>query len=282
MIVYFNGRLVPAEEARVSVLDRAFLLGDGLFETIAVLRGRPVFWEPHLERLRAGARALGFHVAPADAQLRAAAIELLQRNGVVNGAVRIQVSRGTGIRGYSPAGCRDPVMVITAHPGRALDAGPSGPWRLRTADVRLPPASVVTRYKTTSRLLHVVARAEAESAGVEEALLLSAEGHVAEAAAANVFWFDDAGCRTPALSTGCLAGVTREAILDEIASLGWEVSEVRADPAILRSATGIFLTVSTAGLIEVSELDGAAVPRDERCGVLRERWLARVLRELSD
>ena len=114
MMVYLNGRFVPAEQASVSVFDRGFLYGDGLFESVRINAGRPFLWESHVHRLVQGAAALHI-VLPIDpGSLHAAVIELLLVNQMSDAIVRISISRGPGPRGYSIRGADSPTVVITA------------------------------------------------------------------------------------------------------------------------------------------------------------------------
>lgn len=262
MIVWLNGEFLPADQACVSVFDRSFLYGDGLFETIRVCDGQPVLWDRHLHRLRAGARTLDMPPwEPPDVPLLDLATDLLRRNAAAHAVLRIHLSRGPGQRGYSPRGARHPTLLISVHPAPSLDADPPSPWRLRTASIRLPVRDPLGCLKTASKLAHIMARAEAEAAGADEALLLNTSGQIAEAAAANVFWVEGAIVCTPALAEGGLAGVTRGFVIELFRQQGWSVQETARGPDALVNAAGVFLTLTTYGLIEGIELDGNPLRR---------------------
>jgi aminodeoxychorismate lyase len=281
MIVSVNGRFVPAAEAMVSVFDRGFLYGDGLFETILCLEGHPVLWSEHLARLEAGARALGMGVPSEPAALEATVRALLERNRLGNALLRLHLTRGVGPRGYSPRGANSPTLVLSVHPGPQPESEPPRAWRLHTAAVRLPAGDRFAAFKTADKLRHVLARAEAETAGADEALLLNADGHVAEAAAANVFWWEPPGLRTPPVATGALAGVTRAAILRLAAQLGWTCQETLVAPSALATASGVFLTLSSLGIVEATHLDGQPLATDPRTLLLRNAWWEFVRREID-
>ncbi|HMO66026.1 MAG TPA: aminotransferase class IV, partial [Verrucomicrobiota bacterium] len=171
MEVFLNGDFVPADAARVSVFDRSFLYGDGLFETIRCHDGLPFAWAWHLDRLHAGAEFLRLRLPFGDEALLEAALELLRRNGLADAMLRLHVSRGVGRRGYSPTGAGEPGVVITTHP--APEVSPEQPlrWRLVTAPFRVAAGDPLAPFKTSSRLLNVLARQRAEEAGADEALI---------------------------------------------------------------------------------------------------------------
>lgn len=259
MEVFLNGAFLPADEARVSVFDRSFLYGDGLFETIRCYGGLPFAWTRHLDRLHAGAEFLRLRVPLSDEALLGAALELLRRNGLTDALVRLQVSRGVGRRGYSPAGAEQPLVVITAHP--APEVSPERPlrWRLVTAPFRLVAGEELGAFKTGSRLLNVLARQRAEEAGADEALLLDTRGHVAEAASGNVFWHAEGGWHTPPLATGALAGVTRLGVFETLARAGRACRETWAGPEALTAADAVVVTSSGAEVVRVVSLDGRSL-----------------------
>ena len=116
MTVYLNGQFVAEADATVSVFDRSFLYGDGLFETVRIHSGKPFRWTQHLQRLRKGAAFLGLALQPTDHELTSVVGEILRLNGLPEGVLRITVSRGVGVRGYSPKGADSPTLVVSTHP----------------------------------------------------------------------------------------------------------------------------------------------------------------------
>src|SRR4051812_28041460 len=116
MIVFFQGRFMPEAKAKVSIFDRSLLYGDGLFETVRILRGRPFRWRQHLERLSHGAEFLGIQLPFSPKALTQHSLELIRRNGLKSALLRITVSRGVGLRGYSPAGANQPWLSLSMHP----------------------------------------------------------------------------------------------------------------------------------------------------------------------
>lgn len=167
MIVYLDGRFVPEAEALVPVSDRAFLLGDGLFETMLVQGGRPFLWEHHWSRLLRGAEFLRLKLPSDDTRLHAASRELIARNQMPSAILRLTVSRGSGGRGYSLRGADQPRSVMTLHPPALAPGATAPPWRLVTSSLRVPAGEALAVYKTLNKLPNILARAEAEAAGAD-------------------------------------------------------------------------------------------------------------------
>jgi len=255
--VWLNGRFLPAAEATVSIFDRSFLYGDGLFETIRVYGGRPFLWAEHLRRLHEGAGFLGIRIPHPDAELARAAGELIRRNALPESTLRLHLSRGVGSRGYSPRGADSPTVVLTLHPARTHDPANPARWKLITSSFRLPAADRLATFKTANKLVQVLARAEAEGHGADEALLLNPAGHVTEATGSNVFWIENGAVCTPPLSAGLLAGVTRGHVLQLARQLGLPTEERDGQPGELLAAQGVFLTNSHHEIQPAVSLDQA-------------------------
>ena len=180
MIVFLNGRLVPETQAVVSVFDRSFLYGDGLFEVMRVCSGRPFRWAEHFDRFQRGAAFLKIQVPFAEGDLRKQALQLIERNGMPESLLRVTLSRGVGLRGYSPKGADSPALVMTLHPAPDADGQPVPRWRVMTASFRLPANEPLAQFKTCNKLPQILARAEADAAGADESLLLNTLGDVAD------------------------------------------------------------------------------------------------------
>lgn len=259
MLVFLNGRLVPEEQAVVSAFDRGFLYGDGLFETLRVMNGVPLRWDAHWRRFALGLQRLDLAVPWLPEYLRATAASLSHHNHLPDALLRLTISRGVGERGYSPRGAGAPTFVMSLHPAPALTAE-APRVKLHTASLRLPAGDWLSACKTANKLLHVLARAEAEGAGADDALLLNPNGEIAEATSANLFWVEGDALHTPPLAAGALPGVTRADVLGLCRSLGITAKETTADLARLLRADGALLTSSASGVVEVIALDGQAMP----------------------
>lgn len=272
MIVFLNGQFVPAEQAVVPVSDRGFLLGDGLFETIPVFGGRPFCWPQHLARLNVGAHALGITPPFSADELIRFAGELIRRNSCPEAVLRVTLTRGSGVRGYSPRGAGPATLVMTLHAAPIAERPVAPGWRVITASWRVAAGDPLAAFKHTSRLANVLARAEAEARGADEALLLNTADEIVEAAAGNVFFVERGAVVTPPVASGALPGITRSIILGLCARLGIaaEVRSLRSEQ--IHVTEGMFLTLGTRGVVEVSSVDGRPLASSAITGRLREAY----------
>jgi aminodeoxychorismate lyase len=261
MIVFLNGKFLPEKKAVVSVLDRGFLFGDGVWEAFLVKQGQPFAWDEHMERLQHGIEFLKLTLPSSPDQLHRFALELITRNRMPDCMLRLSLSRGITARGYSTKGAVDPALVMTLHPLPARDPKEVPRWRVITSTVRVPVNDPITRFKTANKLPQVLARAEADDAGAQEALLLNTGGHIAEGSSSNIFWLEkDSVCTTP-LPAGALPGVTRGAILNICVNMKIQCREKNIKPAALYKAQGAFLTMTSMGVVEIESLDGRSLRR---------------------
>jgi len=280
MTVFVNGRFVPEAEATVSVFDRSFLYGDGLFETVRVANGRPFRLRPHLERLSRGAEGLGIRLPFDTSELIRVASDLLRLNKTREALLRVTASRGIGPRGYSPRGADRPFMVISTHPVPPIRATPAS-WTLATVPYRMQSGDPLTRWKTANKLLQVLARREAEQKGAHEALLRDEAGQVCETTSGNVFWISRDGLGTPPSDAALLPGITREIVIELARLMGIPVIERPTRPEDLTGAEGVFLTQTSLGLVEVTALDGTAVKRHPLTARLQEAYFRLVASETA-
>ena len=259
MVVFLNGHFLPEAEAVVPVNDRGFLLGDGFFETIRVAQGRPFRLAQHLERLVRGADFLKIKLPFTAKEIQKIAGELIGKNELAEAILRVTLTRGCGARGYSTKGADQPTLALTLHPLPPQNGDEPLLWSLVTSAYRIPAIDALASFKTTSKILNVLARAEAEQKGADEALLLNANGEVAETAGGNLFWvYQDKICTVPT-GRGVLPGITRAVVLEICQSLGLETTKRVIKPEMLRNAEGIFVTQSAVGIIPVVAFDGLPV-----------------------
>src|ERR1017187_269469 len=168
MLIFLNGQIVPEEQAVVSIFDRGFLYGDGLFETMLVFNGKPFRWAQHLQRLQCGAEFLKIKLPFTNEALRSSVAELVVKNQMPDSLLRLTLSRGVGVRGYSPKGAERPTLVMSLHPAPPINAPKTPGWRLITSSFRLPAGEPLAQFKTCNKLPQVLARAEADAAGADE------------------------------------------------------------------------------------------------------------------
>jgi aminodeoxychorismate lyase len=279
MTALINGQFVSQEQAVVPVTDRSFLYGDGVFETIPVYNGKPFRWAQHLERLTRGADFLKIRLAFAPKELRGLASELIERNQMPDAVLRLTLSRGSGEPGYSPAGADAPLLAMTLRPRQPVD--PENPlcWRLKTSSYKLPASDPLSSFKTNNKLLQILARAEAEAADADDALMLNTNGEVAETASANLFWvYRDTVYTTPT-GRGALPGITRAVVLELCQALNLPTNKRVIKPESLRKSEGIFLSLSSLGIVPVSAIDGDPVPTSPIAEKILSAYYAVVQRE---
>jgi branched-chain amino acid aminotransferase len=270
--VWVDGAVLPADGAHLSVFDRGFQLGDGVFETLRARAGRVTEAEAHLARLHRSAAGLDI-VLPDDIDDRLAdgIAALLAANGLDgptrDASLRITVSRGAyRARGVLPPREDVPVTIaiqawpVLAAPKDHLERG----LHLVASAVRRDPQNPLATLKTTSRAEYVYARLEARRTGADDALFLTIEDHLSEGTSANIFLVRSAPdgvpeLATPSLDCAILPGTTRSWLLDWARRVGLRPFEGRLRRHDLAGAEEAFLSSSVAGILPVTAFDGAPI-----------------------
>jgi branched-chain amino acid aminotransferase len=257
MTVFLNGQFVPEAQAVIPVNDRGFMYGDGLFETVRVVNGRPFRLSQHLERMARGADFLKIKPPFAPREMQQFAEQLIEKNQTPEAVLRMTLTRGPGERGYAPRAEGRPNVVMTLH--AAAPSETPVQWSLVTSSFRVLAADPLSSFKTLNKLTHVMARAEAAEKDADEALLINTNGEVAEAASGNLFWvYHDKICTTPT-GRGVLPGITRAVVLEICQALGLLTNKRVIKPEALRNSEGIFITQSAWGVVPVVTFDGEPV-----------------------
>jgi branched-chain amino acid aminotransferase len=265
--VWVDGRLMPADEPQISVFDRGFQLGDGVFETLRVRGAHPTELTEHVARLHRSAAGLDIGLpGDLDAQLTAGIASLLAADGLdgPNGdaSVRITVSRGA----FHGRGLLPPDEVVAATiaiqawpvapaPGDHLERG----LHLVASAVRRDPSNPLVTLKTTSRADYVYARLEARRAGADDALFLTIDDHLSEGTTANIFLVRGTDLATPSLECAILPGTTRSWLLAWGERVGLRPVEGRLTREDLARADEAFLSSSVAGILPVTRFEGAPI-----------------------
>ena len=248
-VVWLNGKILPESAARISPRDHGLLVGDGVFESVRITAGQAFALGRHLARLGRSAEALGLDL-PAAAELRTAVIDVLAATGITEGRLRITATSGPG--GFSSARPDGPATVVVA-------AEEAPPWSPHVAVVTVPwprnERGAAAGVKTISYAENVVALRRAHAAGASEAIFANTRGELCEGTGTNVFLVLEGQLVTPPLSSGCLAGVTRDLAL-EITDAAEETVPLSA----LAEASEGFLTSTTRNVHPISAVDGVPLP----------------------
>lgn len=259
--VYIAGKLVPAEQATVSVFDHGLLYGDGIFEGIRVYGGRVFLLKEHIDRLYESALAIRLQIPIAPAEMTKAVEDTVRENGITDGYVRLVVTRGAGSLGLDIRRTSNPQVIIIAdtislYPAELYENG----LRLITAStIRNHPGALSPRIKSLNYLNNIMAKIEGTDAGTVEALMLNHNGEVSECTGDNIFIVKNGVLKTPPTDAGILEGITRNAVIGLARAAGVEVREcvmVRHD---IFTADECFLTGTAAEVIAVISLDGRQI-----------------------
>jgi branched-chain amino acid aminotransferase len=261
MKVWIDGQLVDESEAKVSVFDHGLLYGDGVFEGIRMYHNRIFKLEEHIERLFWSAKALLLEIPMTPAELIQACVETCKANGLRDGYIRLLVTRGKGTLGLDPRRCPKPSVIIIA---ATIQLYPEKYYAEGLTIVTVPTTrnlvnSVNPAIKSLNYLNNILARIEANNAGVEEAILLNSDGFVAECTGDNVFIVHKGRLLTPPLSAGALYGITRGTVLDCARKLGIACAEPQLTRYDVYIADEMFLTGTAAEMVPVVKVDGRVI-----------------------
>jgi len=255
-LCWINGTVVPADEARISVYDHGLLYGDGVFEGLRFYHGKTFMLEAHLHRLMRSAQAISL-VPPLELEEISLAIEhLVECFDGDQGYLRLVITRGTGSLGIDPNKCETPNLFVIADELNVLNtADIDSGIRLYIAKTRRLPAECLNpEIKSLNYLNNILARIEANQAGMDEAVMLNLDGFVSEGSVDNIFIVSDGILKTPPISDGLLAGVTRAVIIDVAQQLGIACRQTSLTLEDLVQAQECFLTGTGAEMIPVRQI----------------------------
>ena len=260
-LCWIDGTLMPASDARISVLDHGLLYGDGVFEGIRFYNRTCFRLRQHLERLVDSARAIALSLPYDIAQMTTHIQATVKAAPFDDGYLRVVVTRGAGPLGLDPRSCREPRFFVIADVLNMVSAQArqQGAKLIIASTRRLPLDGLDPRVKSLNYLNHILARIEANQAQADEAILLNHQGRVAEGSADNVFMVKHNTLLTPPVTDGALAGITRAVIIELAQKENIPVRETSLAPYDLYAADEIFLTGTGAELIPVAEVDGRSV-----------------------
>ena len=250
---WLDGVVGPTADARIPVTDHGLTVGDGVFETMKVVDGTPFALTRHLRRLRTSASALALDVGLTDDELRAACVAVIAAAGAGAdvGRLRLTVTGGPGPAGSERGTDGATVLLVTGTPPSWPAAAP-----VATVPFTRNPTGGLAGVKSTSYAENVLALARAHEVGASEAIFADVGGRLSEGTGSNVFVGRDGQLLTPSLATACLAGITRELVLEACPSAE-ESDDLTLDD--LRTADEAFLTSSTRDVQPISLVDGVAL-----------------------
>ncbi|MBL9134112.1 MAG: aminotransferase class IV [Verrucomicrobiaceae bacterium] len=252
--IWINGHVVTAGEARISPLDHGFLVGDGVFETLVARNGKPFTAVRHWHRLTHSCDAMGI-AAPSFETFIAAIADVMDANGLCDARVRVTVTSGDGPLG-SDRGDSPPTVTVVATPLKKWPPTETAVTVEWTRNERGGLAGI----KSTSYGENARALAAAKARGAGEALLANTRGELCEGTGTNIFIMAGGIVKTPPLSSGCLAGVTRGLVIEACVKAGIAVEETVLPLSVLETCEEAFLTSSTRDVHPLAMIDGREMP----------------------
>jgi branched-chain amino acid aminotransferase len=261
MKVYINGKFRDEADATISVFDHGLLYGDGIFEGIRAYNGRVFKLKEHIDRLFYSAKAILLELPMSHADLMKAVVDTCRQNDVRDGYIRLVITRGVGTLGLNPNRCKNPSVIIIAgkiqlYPAELYDKGMD---IITVPTVRNLHSALNPAIKSLNYLNNILAKIEATNSGCEEAVMLNAEGFVAECTGDNLFIVKENQVLTPPLTAGALYGITRRVVLDLARELGLQTAEPNLTRYDLFNAEECFLTGTGAELVPVVRIDGRVI-----------------------
>jgi len=259
--IWLGDKLVDEQDAKISVFDHGLLYGDGVFEGIRVYSKRVFELDAHIERLYNSAKGIRLDIPMSKEQLVAAIHKTVEANGVIDGYIRLVITRGAGSLGLNPFTCETPVVIIIAdniqlYPEELYEKGMK---IISATTVRNHPLAIPPQIKSLNYLNNILAKIEALDYDVPEAIMYNHEGYVAEATGDNVFMVRKGIIYTPPTEAGGLEGITRTVVIRLAGKEGIEVIEKNLTRFDLYIGDELFLTGTAAEVIGIVEIDGRVI-----------------------
>lgn len=275
MKVFIDGKFYDEADAKVSVFDHGLLYGDGVFEGIRAYNGHVFRLKEHIDRLFYSAKAILLTIPMSHDALMKAVVDSCRENKLRDGYIRLLVTRGIGTLGLNPNRCKTPSVIVIAdkiqlYPQEYYERGME---IVTVPTVRNLHSAVNPAIKSLNYLNNILAKIEANNAGCEEAVMLNAEGYVAECTGDNLFIVKAGKLFTPPLSAGALYGITRQVVIDLATESGIPVSEPNLTRYDLFNADECFLTGTGAEIVPVVKIDGRVIG-DGKPGSLTKKLVA--------
>jgi branched-chain amino acid aminotransferase len=259
--IWLGDKLVDEQDAKVSVFDHGLLYGDGVFEGIRVYSKRVFELDSHIERLYNSAKGIRLDIPMSKEQLVAAIHKTVEANGVIDGYIRLVITRGIGSLGLNPFTCETPLVFIIADNIQLYpeELYVKGMKIISATTVRNHPLAIPPQIKSLNYLNNILAKIEALDYDVPEAIMYNHEGYVAEATGDNVFMVRKGIIYTPPTEAGGLEGITRTVVIRLAKKEGIEVIEKNLTRFDLYISDELFLTGTAAEVIGIVEIDGRVI-----------------------
>lgn len=260
-LVYIDGRFYPISEAKISVYDHGLLYGDGVFEGIRVYDGLVFKLKEHIDRMYDSAKVIKLSIPMEKEEMVKAVVETLKVNGIKDGYVRIVVTRGVGDLGLDPRKCPRPTVIIIADAIQiySAEAKEKGLTAIISSVRRDAVDATSHEAKTLNYLNSILAKIEANEAGVDEAIMLDHRGFVSEGTGDNIFIVKGGVVYTPPRAAGILPGITRDCVIQLCRELGIQVVEKDITVVELYTADEVFVTGTAAEVMPVTVVNGRAI-----------------------
>ena len=259
--IWLDNKLVDEADAKISVFDHGLLYGDGVFEGIRVYKSRIFELEAHIRRLFQSAKVIRLDIPMSKDKLTKAVEKTVEANGVIDGYIRLVVTRGVGTLGLNPFICEDTRLFIIAdniqlYPEELYEKGMKV---ISATTVRNHPLAIPPQIKSLNYLNNILAKIEALDNNVPEAIMYNHEGYVAEATGDNIFIVRDGIIYIPPAETGALEGITRAVVIKLAKEENLEVVEKNLTRFDLYASDEFFLTGTAAEVIGVVAIDGRVI-----------------------
>lgn len=281
-VINVNGKITPPEEATISVLDRGFLLGDGIYETVKTYSGIPFLLDEHISRLQRSASLIKMDFSRIPFDIKEEVRKTVQKAGDADFIVRIIVTRGAGDLFSDPFAMTPNLVILVREPPSIPPEIYSKGAEIITASVRRNPVqSLNPKIKTCSHLNEVLAALEAHEKGAFEGLFLTIDGKVAECSSSNIFIVKSGTILTPPLPLGILDGITRHFIMNLARDSGMTIDEKGFFPEELYAADECFITSTVKEVMPVIRIDGGKIDNGLR-GKITEKLQKLFLKKVQE
>jgi len=261
MKVFIDGTYYDERDAKISVFDHGLLYGDGVFEGIRAYNRRVFKLKEHIDRLFCSAKAILLEIPMSHAEIMDAVVAACRENKLRNGYIRLVVTRGVGTLGLNPRSCKRPSVIIIAD---KIQLYPPEFYKRGLDIITVPTmrnlhSALNPAIKSLNYLNNILAKIEANNGGCEEAVMLNAEGFVAECTGDHLFIVKNGELSTPPLSAGALYGITRQTVIELAGEAGVKVTEPNLTRYDLFNADECFLSGTGAEIVPVVKIDGRVI-----------------------